>query len=136
MIVLDTHVLIWMIEGGVQLGDEARQRIETARIEDGAIVPAICTWEIALLADRGRVELSLPTRSWIDLVLATPGFALAALEPAIAVRTVSLPWDHRDPADRMIVATAIEKEAPVLTVDRAILAYAAAGHLKAIDARL
>jgi PIN domain nuclease of toxin-antitoxin system len=51
------------------------------------------------------------------------------------MRSSRLAWDHRDPADRMIVATAIERDDVLLTADEAILAYAAAGHLQAIDAR-
>jgi PIN domain nuclease of toxin-antitoxin system len=135
VIVLDTHVLIWLIEGDEQLGSKARERIEDVRDEGGAIIPAMSVWEVANLSRRGRVRLSLEPLAWIDLVLATPGFTLARLDAIIAVRTALLDWSHRDPADRMIVATALERDVPLMTADRAILDYAAAGHLQAVDAR-
>jgi PIN domain nuclease of toxin-antitoxin system len=135
VIVLDTHVLIWLIEGDEQLGREARQQIEDVRRDGTAIIPAMSVWELAYLARRGRIDLSLEPMAWIDPVLATPGFTLARLDAIVAVRTALLDWGHRDPADRMIVATALELEMPLLTVDRTILDYAAAGHFKAIDAR-
>lgn len=134
-LILDTHVLIWLIEGDAKLGISARMRIEEARPAGGAFITPISVWEMALLARRGRVDISLDPLTWIDLVLATPGFSLAPFGPPIAVRTAMLVWDHRDPADRIIVATAIELDMPLLTADREILAYAAAGHLQAIDVR-
>ena len=135
MIVLDTHVLIWLFEGDPTLGELARERIESVRHEGVALVPAMSVWEMAMLSRRGRIDLSLDPLTWIDLVLATPGFALARFEAPIAVRAGMLEWKHRDPADRIIVATAIELAMPLLTVDRKILDYAAEGHLQVIDAR-
>lgn len=136
MIVLDTHVLIWLIEGREPLGMDARARIETARSSSGVSIPAIVPWEVGMLAKRNRLVLSLAPLAWFDLVLGTPGFRLAALDHAVAIRAAELDWTHRDPADRLIVATAQANDATLLTADEAILAYAAAGHFRAIDARL
>lgn len=135
MIVVDTHVLIWFVEGDERLGPATRQRIEAMRGQGSILIPAIVGWEIALLVGRGKIALSLDPLTWIELVLAMRGFDLAPLAPAVAVRTADMGWEHRDPADRMIVATAIDHDAPLATADRTILAYAAAGHLRAIDAR-
>lgn len=135
LMVLDTHVLIWFIEGDAKLGRAACDHIDMALQGNEALIPAICVWEVAWLAHRERIALSLDTRVWIDLVLRTASFRLVPLEPAIAVRSVELEWRHRDPADRFIVATAQEIEATIMTADRKILDYAAQGHVQAIDAR-
>lgn len=135
MIVIDTHALVWLIEGDRKLGLHAKGHIDVARTESSVAVPAVVPWEIGLLTARGKLELTLDPLRWIELVLATPGFSLAPLEPEIAIRSACLDWRHRDPADRMMVATTLVHDATLLTADEKILAYAAAGHLSAIDAR-
>lgn len=135
MIVVDTHALVWFIEGQAKLGSAARGQIERARVEGGVLIAAMSVWELAFVAHRRRIELSLDVRAWIDLVLALPGFELAPLEPAIGIAAAELAWEHRDPADRVIVATAIVRDVALLTADEKIIAYAAEGHLHAIDAR-
>lgn len=135
MIVLDTHVLVWMIDGGGPLSQGARARID-AEADGGVLVPAICLWELALLETRGHLKLSDDLPLWVKKLLAVPQMRLAELTPEIAIETVRLPtWEHRDPADRMIVATARQWQAPLLTVDREILTYAATGALETVDAR-
>lgn len=134
---LDTHVLVWFVEGDSKLGDHARRRIMEAAEFGGILISAITPWEIALLARKQKIELSRPVRSWIATVLETGGPVIAPLAPEIALDSVMLPGDlHNDPADRIIIATARHHDVPLLTVDRAILAYAAEGHVGAIDARL
>jgi len=136
LIVLDTHVLIWMVQDDDRLGQQMRQTID-AQVEDGTLLfPAICVWEIALQASRGRIRLPLPPAAWTRRILQVPRFSLVPLKPEIAADAVDLDWPHKDPADRMIVASAMHMHLPLATADRAILDYAAAGHLLAIDARL
>ncbi len=110
--------------------------IDTGRASDGALFAPISVWEAAMLADKGKIALNRPVAAWFDAVLAAPGFSLAELTVAIGSDAGSLPGDiHGDPADRLIIATARALGCPVLTADRAILAYAAAGHVQAIDVR-
>ena len=135
MIVLDTHVLIWFFQGDTRMGDRTRERIEEAAIETNIFVPAIYAWEIGLIEKRDVLPFSEDSVAWLQRVLSLPGFTLVPLEPAIAIGSVRLNWPHRDPADRMIVATASHLRAPLLTADAMILRYAAAGHVEAIDAR-
>ena len=135
MIVVDTHVLVWFIQADAKIGQNARARIERAATEGGILVPAICAWEVAFVERKGGARFPGGALAWIERVLALPNVRLAPLEPAIAVDSVRLAWLHKDPSDRMIVATARYLRAPLLTVDRTILDYAAAGHLEAIDAR-
>lgn len=136
MILLDTQPLIWLIEGNLRLGGEARQIVERERADSHALIAPISVWEAAMLVDKGKIVLSRAVRDWFEAVLAAPGFSLADSTVAIGADAGSLPGDiHGDPADRLIVATARTLGCPVLTADRKILAYAAAGHVRAIDAR-
>ena len=135
MILLDTHALIWAVEDNRQLGEAARATIEEARYSDRVGVSAITPWEIALLVEKGRLQLAMELGAWIRTVLQAPGIDLMPIEPAIAIDSVRLPGNfHADPADRLIIATARRWGAPLLTADNAILAYGAEGHVQAIDA--
>ena len=135
MILLDTHVLVWAVEGDRRLGANAAAAIEEARRSDRIGVSAITPWEIALLAQRGRLRLALDVGAWIDAALGVQGVEVLPIEPAIAVASVRLPGEfHADPADRFIVATARHWNAPLATADGAIARYAAAGHLRVIEA--
>lgn len=135
MILLDSHVLVWLVEGDPRLGDGARGEIERTRDLDRIGVSAITPWEIAMLVEKGRLRLNLEVGAWVERALALPGVDLLPIEPAIAVDSVRLPGAfHPDPADRLIVATARHRPATLLTADGAILKYADAGHLEALDA--
>lgn len=135
-LILDTHALIWAVNDDPGLGAATRATIdETARAERVA-VSAITPWEIALLVEKGRLRLGRDVGTWIEAALALPGVTLAPIVPAIAIDSVRLPGDfHADPADRFIVSTARHHDAPLVTADRAILAYSAAGHVATLDAR-
>jgi len=133
--VVDTHVLIWAVQGDGRLGQTARRLIDEAATAGELQVPAITPWEIAVLAQRGRLALGRDVGAWLEDVLSLPGIRLSPLAPAICVESVRLPGDlHGDPADRLIIATARHAGLPLMTADRAILAYAAAGHVRIIDA--
>jgi PIN domain nuclease of toxin-antitoxin system len=137
LIVVDTHVLVWDVEGNTRLGLGGRAQIDRAARVEGLFVSAITPWEIALAVSRNRMALSREVSVWLNAALTLPGLMLAPLSPAIAIDSVSLPGDfHSDPADRIIVATARNLRVPLLTADRAILAYGAAGHVSVIDASL
>ncbi len=135
MIVVDTHVLIWLVDGDARLGHIARAAIEEAGRTDGISVSAITPWEIVLLVEKGRLRLACDAAVWIDTALDLPGIHLVPIVPAIAIDSVRLPGSfHADPADRFIVATARHCRAPLLTADSAILGYAAQGHVQVFDA--
>lgn len=136
MILLDTHVLVWLIQGDAKLGRKTFATLDEAVADQQLTVCAITPWEVSMLADKGRLYLGMPTARWITEALAIPGIALLPLEPLVAVAAGELPGDIRgDPADRLIVATARHLSCPIATADRAILGYAKAGHVAAIDAR-
>jgi PIN domain nuclease of toxin-antitoxin system len=135
VILLDTHVLVWLVEGHARLGEKAISMIDDAASKSTILVSAISIWEIAMLVEKGRLALSQDIDQWVNRVLALPGIRLASLTPDISIESARLPGNfHADPADRIIVATARHRGAIVLTVDRAMLAYASGGHLKTLDA--
>lgn len=135
MIVIDTHVLIWAVQDDPRLGEKARQIIDDTTQRSRILISAITPWEIAMLAEKGRIALGDDVGRWIGRALALPGLSFAPLEAAIAVDSVQLPGDfHADPADRMIIATARFHQVPLMTADKAILDYGAKGHVGALTA--
>jgi PIN domain nuclease of toxin-antitoxin system len=134
-LLLDTHVWLWLVADSPDLSTAARNAIERAAAAGALRIAAISLWEIALLAARGRIVLGKSVGLWLDEALADPGPAIDPLSPRVAVEAWSLPEAfHRDPADRLIVATARVVNATLMTRDRRILDYAARGHLTAIAA--
>lgn len=121
MIVLDTATWIWRASDPKRLTTSARRAIDEA---ERALVSAISVWEVAMLVAKRRIQLDRPVEQWVDIALALPGIQLAPLEPAIAVRSTKLPGEfHPDPADRIIVATALENAVPIITPDERIRSY-------------
>jgi len=137
VILADTHVLVWAVEEDRRLGTNALRLLNDAAEADALFISVISCWEIALLAERGKLALSLEVGLWIERNLNRPGVRWAQLEPAISVDSVRLPGGfHNDPADRWLVATARHFGIPLLTADRAILAYSVQGQVATIDALL
>jgi len=125
-LVLDTHVFLWFYEG-VRVSKKVVRRIEAAAEANDLFVGAMTPWEIAMGARTGRIRVKGNVLQWIDAALKTIGAAVAPIEPAIAVDAVDLPgnWNHGDPIDRLIVATARHLDATLVTADTEILEYAA-----------
>ena len=123
MILLDTHIWIWWVDGNENLSPEQTREIQNN--EAGIIgVSAISCWEVAKLVERGRIEFDVPVDEWIHQALDYPGVRLLELTPEIAVESTRLPEDfHRDPADQIIVATARIYDCLLLTVDGRIKNY-------------
>ena len=89
-----------------------------------------------MLTDKAKLTLSMPVREWFERVLSAPGFKLAEMTIAVGVDAATLAGGiHGDQADRILIATARGLNCTFLTADRAVLAYAKAGHVQAIDAR-
>lgn len=124
MILLDTHVWVWLADESPLLDGHLRHHLDTHR-GDGLGVSVISCWEVAKLVEVGRLLLDRPVDRWIESALALPDVALLPLTPAIAVASTQLPAPfHRDPADQIIVATARALNLPLLTADEKIRAYA------------
>jgi PIN domain nuclease of toxin-antitoxin system len=125
-ILLDTHVALWLDAGRDELPYAMRETIDSAWRGGGTIFfSAVSAWEIALLVEGGRVNLDLPAQQWIDRFLSRPGIEQAYLDCRIATlayRLYHLP--HRDPADRLLIATAIALNCSLVTYDQSILDFA------------
>jgi PIN domain nuclease of toxin-antitoxin system len=134
-LLLDTHVLIWIMEGMLRVPEQVRAEVERAGDADSLLISAITPWEIALLVSKGRLHLSRDVVEWMEVALALPGIRLQPLSPAIAIASTRLPWEvHPDPADRILLATARHLGATLVTSDRLLLDYAAQGHVKCLAA--
>jgi PIN domain nuclease of toxin-antitoxin system len=134
-LLLDTHIWIWFMLASDELAVSARSAINRAAASGRLRIAAMSVWETALLATRGRIALGQPLTQWIERAISAPGLSIEPLLPRIAVESCLLPNAfHRDPVDRMIVATARVTGATLLTRDRRILDYAARGHLTAVAA--
>lgn len=129
--ILDTHTLLWIDRDDASLGTEARRQIEIAWRVGGVAVSAISFWEVAMLAERGRVVLPVTPDRWRSDWLQA-GLVEIPLDGRIALLSCQLENFHRDPADRFIVATAIARQLPLMTADQKILDWA--GELERLDA--
>ena len=119
---LDTHILIWWIEGGRRLRRAQRDVIAESSLENPLLVSEISLWEVSNLASLGRLKLTFPLRDWLEKAVAPPQVRRLGISPAVAAEVASLPADfHRDPADRILVATAKVAGATLLTRDRRII---------------
>jgi len=124
MIVLDTHVLIWWAAGDPQLSRTARDAIE-AEAQDGEIlVSAISAWEVVMLAKAGRLALTMEAEVWLDTIAQVRAIRFVPVDVGISILSVQLPGEfHKDPADRIIVATARRHSAPLISADMKIRGY-------------
>lgn len=125
MIVIDTHVLVWWVSGSILLPDTAREEIEST-IENGGevVVSAISVWEIGMLIKTGRLVFSIDPEDWLAEVSQIDGVRLMPVDAEISIKSTMLPGKfHNDPADRVIVATALKLEAPLITMDERIINY-------------
>lgn len=119
MIFLDTHVLIWMASDPKRLSKKAREAIREAREKTGVAIAAITLWELAWLAENGRIQVTGSVESFVretaSRVMVEP------ITPEIAAFAVQLPSGFpKDPADRLIAATAMVEGAPLVTADERI----------------
>lgn len=114
MLILDTHALYWWVN---RTPDKlAQAQIDVIETAESLAVSAMTCWEMAWLVKHGRIALKLPVSDWLDQI-ETIGVAVIPVSRAIAERAVSLPEHHRDPADRIIIATAVEHRAQLVSVD-------------------
>ena len=129
-LLLDTCAALWLVSGaGVSAA--AQDALAKAQEEGEPVhVSPITGWEIGLLALRGRFASPHPPKVWFDRLLGIGGVRLADLAPSTFIDSSFLPGQPpRDPADRIIIATAREQSLTIMTRDRHILDYGKAGHV-------
>lgn len=135
---MDTHiwvwrVWVWRVQDVQQLSPSQIAAILELENDDAGVVGICATtlWEVAMLVQRGRIQLSVDLSDWFENALAYPHVRIINLSPTIAVRSTTLPGNSRlprdeqirDPSDQIIVATAMLHNCPLATSDGKIAAY-------------
>ena len=132
VIVLDTHTLIWLDAGLEKLGTQARELLDAALQNDSLAVSAISFWEVGMLDHKGRIQMNVDLFQWRSDLLAG-GLRECPVTGNIGIQAANLKDFHGDPADRLIVATAIHENAILATADEAITAWD--GPVRCLDPR-
>jgi PIN domain nuclease of toxin-antitoxin system len=115
--VLDTHIWIWWMNQAAELPQEAFRLLD--ELDPKPLLADISLWEVAMLVGKGRIQLRTPLLDWLNS--ATQAVTVVPISPAIAERVASLPESfHGDPADRLVVATALDRGVPLVTRDKKI----------------
>ena len=124
MIVLDTHVLIWWIENPAQLSPKARRAIAKDSLENGIIISSVSALEIATLVRRNRLHLAVSVDLWLANVQRLPELHFEPVTAEMAQIAGSMGDElHGDPVDRLIAATAVVLNAPLVTADTKLREY-------------
>ncbi len=125
MIVVDTHVLIWWLGAETKrLSSIALKTIERELASDQVVVSSISAWEIAMLVQHDKLDLSMDVMAWLEVASGIENLKFLPVDNTVAVKSRSLPGTfHPDPADRIIVALARELACPLMTADDKIRNY-------------
>ena len=125
-LLLDTHIALWLDSGSPNLRRSTRTLLDQHWQNGGYILlSAVSAWEIALLVDAERVELDLPVDVWVERFVNRPGVQSVALTHSAASRAYQMHrLEDRDPADRLLIATAMELACPMVTYDARISRFA------------
>lgn len=119
---LDTHTLIWFIEGSKELSRTARQTIEIENADNYVSIASL--WEIAIKISLGKLELKTPFNQ-IDRQITQNGFEILPVTFEDTLIVSALPFHHRDPFDRIIIAQAITNKLTIISKDGLFSSYTA-----------
>lgn len=128
---LDTCAVIWIASGDPLREPAASALREVSADGDALAISPITAWEIAMLAAKERIALSLDPEVWFERFQALPGVRLAAMPPGVLIQSCALPGaPPADPVDRILAATARTFGCTLVTRDRHLLAYGGQGHMQ------
>ena len=133
-VLLDTCAAIWLMNGD-PISTESRAAVTAAQIENrGIFVSPMTAWEIATLAAKNRLQLTLSPEAWFNNLLALPGVRLASMPPSVLMASASLPGTPpNDPVDRIVAATSRAFGFLLMTRNGELMRYARAGHVQAVE---
>ena len=121
--VLDTHAWVWWVDRDRRLGARTLAHLDALPLDDRPRLREISLWEVAMLVERKRLALNIPLLEWLEADAHPRSVSLVGVTPQIAADVAALPTSfHRDPADRLIVATCRVLQTPLVTHDRRIIA--------------
>ncbi len=122
MILLDTHVWIWFLSNPEKLSSQARKAVEDNMEEGSLLISSISVWEIAVLHAKNRLRFSIPLIDWVSQSERLSFLQFIPVSNTIALNSVLLPDSiHNDPADRIVIATALSEGVPLVTRDEKII---------------
>lgn len=119
MILLDTHALLWWALDPDRFSPLAAAKVAEME-KHGGFASSISIWELGVKVQRGKLELGIAIEELVRRIERSAVVELVPVDATIWLRSLALAWEHRDPADRVIVATALLKGVPLLTRDDAI----------------
>ncbi len=120
-VLLDTHTLLWLVTDDPRLSDAARNTFLDTNNE--LLCSAVVGFEIAVKHSLGKLELAEPPRTFIDNRIRNNALTPFPVTIAHAVRVADLPYHHRDPFDRLLIAQALEEDIPLLSADEILSTY-------------
>jgi len=123
MTLLDTHALVWWLDNPSKLSHIAKKTIEEEFEDKNLFVSSITIWEIAMLVKKNKLKLKFELKDWINRINLIPEIKSIPIDNEIAYKSVSVDIFHADPADRIIVATAMSLNCPIITKDAKIRKY-------------
>ena len=118
--ILDTCALLWLAQGGNQLSEPVRQRINSEAV---VCVSAISGFEVGVKHQKGKLVLPARPSDWFGTILEHHDLQVLPLDLPICIRATELPGIHNDPCDRLIIATAVHHNMPVVTGDPVFQKY-------------
>lgn len=124
-ILLDTHVWLWAMNGNTEyLSKEFCKFFNKIIKTKNVMISPMSIWEIGMLVDKGRIEIGMDTLDWINQALDVQGMQLLPITPRIAIQSTKIPGSlHGDPVDRLLIASAYEENAVLVTCDKKILEF-------------
>lgn len=119
VIVIDTHIIIWDALKPELLSENSKLEIERANKKDGIIICDISLWEIAMLIQKGRLEIEIPYLEFISLIKNVNNYIIQPITPELAKLSTELPAEiNKDPADRLIASASLINHCPLVTADK------------------
>lgn len=123
MILLDTHALLWWLDQPGSLGKKAQKLIGESNQNKSVYVSAISFWEIGMLVTKGRLVLTMPLDNWVNKVVGLEEVEVIDINWKLALTANLIDYPHPDPADRLIISTALEHKLKLITKDKRINSY-------------
>ena len=123
-LLLDTHIWIWLMNEDQIFSPSFRSTVDRISDQGGILISPISIWEVGMLVEKKRISIDMDCMDWVQKALSAPGVSIAPITPRIAIQSCRLPGHiHGDPADRLLLATAHEENAVLVTCDEKLLKY-------------